>query len=228
VVTGARRGIGGAGLGLALLALAGGAWAGAAPGVLALAGGDETGVSAPAVPAAAGVLPAVSAAETPLIPPDAWRTFERPEAGFAVDLPGEPVHGTEQNESEAGPVEARAWTVETPLVALRVEHHDLPRLVVMVLTDRRLLGMSATRLLEDRKGTLQESEDWSLDGHPGLRLRYTRADRGDAVEEARLVLVERRLFIAFARVTAPEADDRSARAAVQRFFESWSVWPPAG
>lgn len=179
----------------------------------------------------AGSLPDVAAPpEAPPAPPAAafaWRSFERPDAGFSVDLPGEPTHVTEQSDSEAGPVEARAWTVETPGLALRVEHHDLPRLAVMLLTRHRLLTTSATRLVEDRRGDEVQREDWSLDGYPGLRVLYTRSDHGGAREEARLVLVERRLFIAIARVGAGSAEAAAAEAAVRRFFESWSVWPPA-
>lgn len=150
----------------------------------------------------------------------AWAPYESQSGRFRVLLPAPPVPTSGQYKSPAGSVPEVGIETQTTDVMLKVEHHDLPLLACVLLPDQRILEFATRGLLDDRHGRLEGEERSFFQGHPGRSLRYARTDLGDRPEQARLVLVGRRLYIAVAR--AEGASD--SREQIARFFDSFEFW----
>ena len=150
----------------------------------------------------------------------AWAPYESQTGRFRVLLPAPPLPTSGAFKSRAGSVPEVGVETQTADLALKVEHHDLPLLACVVLPDQRILEFATQGLLDDRHGRLESAEPASFQGHPGRILHYARTDLGDRLEQARLVLVGRRLYIAIAR--AESASD--SRAQIARFFDSFEFW----
>ncbi|HBZ71593.1 MAG TPA: hypothetical protein DEP35_18455 [Deltaproteobacteria bacterium] len=149
----------------------------------------------------------------------AWTPYESETGRFRVLLPAAPVPTSGAFETRAGSVPEVGVETETADLVVKVEHHDLPRLACLLLPDERILEFAASGLLRDRHGRLESEEPTLFQGHPGRMLRYLRSDLGDREEEARLVLVGHRLYIALAR-----AQGSDAREPIGRFFDSLEIW----
>jgi len=150
----------------------------------------------------------------------AWRPYESPSGRFRVLLPASPLPTSGVFETRAGSIRELGVEVETAGLSLKIEHHDLPRLACLFLSDERILDFAASGLLDDRHGRLESAEPALVQGHPGRTLRYSRTDLGNRLEQARLVLVGNRLYIVLAR--ADNASD--SRAQIARFFNSFEIW----
>ncbi|HME68818.1 MAG TPA: hypothetical protein VKM54_03015 [Myxococcota bacterium] len=150
----------------------------------------------------------------------AWAPYESQSGRFRVLLPAPPLPTRGTFETRAGSVPEVGVETQTAELVLKVEHHDLPLLACLVLPDQRILEFATSGLLDDRHGRLESKEPTFFQGHPGRILRYARTDLGDRPEQARLVLVGRRLYIAVAR--ADGASD--AREQIARFFDSFEFW----
>jgi len=150
----------------------------------------------------------------------AWTLYESQTGRFRVLLPAPPRPTSGVFKSRAGSVLELGVETESAGLVLKVEHHDLPRLAYLLLPDQRILEFAASGLLDDRHGRLESEAPIQLKGRPGRMLRYARTDLGDCPEEARLVLVGRRLYIALAR--GDGAHD--AHEQIARFFDSFEFW----
>ena len=148
------------------------------------------------------------------------RRYESQTGRFRVLLPAPPLATSGVFKTRAGSVPEVGVETETADLVLKVEHHDLPRLACLLLPDQRILEFATSGLLDDRHGRLESEQRTFFQGHPGRTLRYARTDLGDRPEEARLVLVGQRLYIAVAR--ADGASD--AREQIARFFDSFEFW----
>jgi hypothetical protein len=150
----------------------------------------------------------------------AWTPYESQTGRFRVLLPAPPLPTSGVFETRAGSVPEVGVETEAADLVLKVEHHDLPLLACLLLPDQRILALATSGLLDDRHGRLESEEPAFFQGHPGRVLRYARTDLGDREEQARLVLVGRRLYIAVAR--ADGASD--AHESIARFFNSFEIW----
>ncbi len=149
----------------------------------------------------------------------AWRPYESETGRFRVLLPAPPVQTSGVFKTRAGSVPEVGVETETADLVVKVEHHDLPRLACLLLPGERILAFAASGLLDDRHGRLESQESTVFQGHPGRTLRYVRTDLADREEQARLVLVGHRLYIALAR-----AQGSDAREPIARFFDSLEIW----
>jgi hypothetical protein len=150
----------------------------------------------------------------------AWTRYESQTGRFRVLLPAPPRATSGVFKTRAASVPEVGVETETADLVLKVEHHDLPRLACLLLPDQRILEFATSGLLDDRHGRLESEQRTFFQGHSGRMLRYARTDLGDRPEEARLVLVGQRLYIALAR--ADGASD--AREQIARFFDSFEFW----
>ena len=150
----------------------------------------------------------------------AWTPYESPAGRFRVLLPAPPLPTSDVFKSRAGSVPEVGVETQAGGLVLKVERHELPALACLLLPDQRILAFAASGLLDDRSGRLESEEPTLFQGHPARTLRYARTDLADREEEARLVLVGHRLYIAVAR--SDGASD--AREEIARFFNSFEVW----
>jgi hypothetical protein len=161
--------------------------------------------------------PAVDAA-----PPAAGTLLRSPDGDLIARFPA-PPHFEEHRESTfLGTLRTQSWEVEDSHLRLRVERHDLPALALLVVGARGLLDRAERSLLADLGAKDVVSEPTLLRGHPGRVLRYEPGDRPGEREEARLYLVDGRIYVVFGR-----GSDPLARAEVERFLASVEIATPA-
>jgi hypothetical protein len=163
---------------------------------------------------------------------DSWTLFESHEGRFRVLLPATPDVSTEKDSTLMGDVPGVDFTAIGDGVRARVEIHDVPRVIVLLLPDSDLLRRVGQRTADDRAGRILSEEALTFRGRPARRLRYVCTHDANRVEVALLVLVGQRIYIALVRPLAPGGAALSELAArtVQRFFDSLDFWenPQAG
>ena len=137
------------------------------------------------------------------------------------DMPKKPVVSTATRRTFLGPVVGTKYAVDVGDTTVAVELHDLPRMARFLLPANAILGRARDRLVEDTGGRVVAARDALRGGFPARQVTYE-LERPARVEEALLVLVERRLYIALATWPSGSAIPPAA----QRLFESFEVWPP--
>jgi hypothetical protein len=147
--------------------------------------------------------------------------FSPPDGRFSASFPAEPVVSTATRRTFLGAVVATRYAVETGDITVAVELHDLPRMARFLLPADAILGRARDRLVEDVGGRVVAAADALRGGFPARQVTYE-LERPVRVEEALLVLVERRLYIVLA--TWPSGS--AVPPAAQRLFESFEVWLP--
>jgi hypothetical protein len=130
---------------------------------------------------------------------------DSPEGGFRAVFPEAPRFEAKQQTTLLGTLHTRSWDVDHGALRLRVERHDLPALAVRLFGAEWLLARAERDLLADLGARTVEAEDAPWGTHPGRRLRYEPGDRPGELEETRLVLSGRRLYVVFARGAGEDA-----------------------
>lgn len=130
--------------------------------------------------------------------------------GFRASFPAEPRTDERSAFTLLGRLRSQGWEVEDADVRLRVERHQVPALALAVLGEAGLLARAEAGLLEDLKAREVEAGPLALAGRAGRRLRYEPGDRPGLREEARLLLVDRHLYVVFARGASAEAQALAA------------------
>jgi hypothetical protein len=162
--------------------------------------------------AAAGAAAAAGAQARVEAPPPAFRSAP---GGFAARFPEAPRYAERREATLLGALRTRSWEVERGALRLRVERHDVPGLAAWMLGADALLERAAAGLLRDLGARGAREERAALRGHPGRHLRYEPGERPGETEDAWLYLLDRRLYVIFARGADPET-----RAAAERFAAS--------
>jgi hypothetical protein len=147
--------------------------------------------------------------------------FSPPEGRFSALLPAEPVVSTVTRRTFLGAVVGTRYVVEIGDTTVAVELHDLPRMARLLVPANAILGRARDRLVEDVGTRVVAARDALRGGFPAREVTYE-LERPARIEEALLVLVERRLYIALATWPRGSAIPPAAR----RLFESFEVWPP--
>jgi hypothetical protein len=166
---------------------------------------------------AASVLPGASPVSAGSLD---WRTVRSDEGRFSVSMPATPRPVSGHEETAVGSIQESGLEAQVGGLLLKVQHHDIPRLGMLLISREGLLSLVVSRLMDERHARVQRDEAILVHGHTGRALRYARIDQGERLEEAYVVLVGRRLYI----TTAGPAGDPDARDSIARFFASFDVW----
>jgi len=149
-----------------------------------------------------------------------WKDFHSKEGGFSVSMPGTPVEKRQAFHTQAGPVEARFFTVEADRGSMvyMVVYGDYPE-ALMVTGDREML-LDAARdgAVGNIQGRLVSERALSLGGHPGRELQVLSSD-GRLALRMRIYLVNSRQYqvVAVAPKELRSTEDRD------RFLDSFRL-----
>jgi hypothetical protein len=149
-----------------------------------------------------------------------WRAFAPEEGRFRALFPSAPRITTSLRQTFVGPIHESRYASAADGTQFAVELRDLPALAGFFLSAEGILSRASAGLLEASGGRLIDSDAAPLGVFPARRLRYVLPGDPARTEQARLVLVGDRLYIAFATWRA----DAPADAEVPRFFEAFLVW----
>jgi hypothetical protein len=179
----------------------------------ALLGLLAAAAAAPAAPAGSGA----AAAAGPAPASDGWQLFRSQAGRFAVELPAAPVARAGSHMTLGGRIEFAVYRVESGGSELRIEHHEVPRLARVFLSDAALLGRAESDFLSDEDAAEVSARSMRVQGHPARELRYRVRDR-DVAGRARFLLAGGRLYL-LAVLRAGGAAD----AGLDRFFDSFRL-----
>jgi hypothetical protein len=149
-----------------------------------------------------------------------WQRYRSEPGRFTVDLPGPPVTTRSKRRSLVGTIASVEYLVEAPPFELRIEHHDVPALASLFVSERGLLERAQEDLVEGEEARTLEAEELHRDGRLVREVHYRLAAGRDG--RARFLLVEGRLYV----LAALYPRERAADPALARFFASFEVWPP--
>lgn len=151
-----------------------------------------------------------------------WRSFRSPESRFSVSVPSAPEVTTKTHPTIVGPVRETRYAAGFGETVVAIELHELPRIAVFLLPTGAILDRAREELVKATGGRVIASRDATHRGHSARELTYEIPQQPILKERALLVLVEHRLYIAFA--TWPEGSQAGPAAA--RVFESFEIWAP--
>lgn len=145
-----------------------------------------------------------------------WPAF-RSEAGrFSVRLPSAPEESASTRMTLGGRIASAEYRVEMEGSELRVEHHEVPSLARVFLSDAALLRRAERDFLADENATQVSVASSSVQGHPARSVSYR---AGDVAGRALFVLVRSRLYVL--ATLQPLAAPRDT---LDPFFHSFHVW----
>ena len=151
-----------------------------------------------------------------------WTPFESKPGRFRAAFPGTPVESTETQDTIVGSLTGYRFEVEDKdrSTFFLVEYRDLPRVATFFMSDETLVRRASESLLEFAESTVHKDERGDLDGHESRSLRYQLVDETEQLRLARVVLVEKRLYLVIAGVP-PSASQEKLAAAFIASFEFW-------
>lgn len=149
-----------------------------------------------------------------------WKDFHSKAGGFSVSMPGTPVEKRQAYHTQAGPIEAHFFTVETDRGSLvyMVVYGDYPEALMAANDKEMLLDAARDGAVGNIRGTLLGDRSISMEGHPGRELQVLSSD-GRLALKMRIFLVNNRQYQVVA-VTPREARSPEDR---DRFLDSFRL-----
>lgn len=166
--------------------------------------------------------PASAIPAAPAAPEAHWHTFRSESGGFSIQMPASPVLGDDVRTTFVGEIRDSNYTARWNGARFRVEHHDIPRLGRMLMSDASILSRAMASVLEELGGHERSRSEFEAHGFPGRLLRFEIEEDGTRSGTAAFVLTGRRLYIV--SVTCRDdvwLDDDPFDA----FFASFDFWP---
>ena len=161
--------------------------------------------------------PTVVSDSTPLPAlPAGWMIFKSDEGRFQVYMPNEPELTTGKRSTVVGSLDENHYEASQGDAFYLVEVRDLPRVASWVMSDEALLDSSAESLIEFAKADNIKRERITMAGSPGLDLVFDANHHKGFIERARILLVQRRLFVVI--TGAPGTEPKTYR---NEFIESF-------
>ncbi len=151
-----------------------------------------------------------------------WLHFRSERGRFAVQLPGSPEEIRDTRATLGGIVHRSEYRARRGATEFRVEHHDLPWLAQVLLSDQALLKRAKNGLVSEEHGLELSSAVVSVQGYPAREVSFRVRAEQDLAGDGLFVLVGRRLYVL---VTLGPQAERDA-SALDRFFGSFEVWKP--
>jgi hypothetical protein len=161
--------------------------------------------------------PTVVSDSTPLPAlPAGWIIFKSDEGRFQVYMPNEPELTTGKRSTVVGSLDENHYEASLGDAFYLVEVRDLPRIASWLMSDEGLLDSSAESLIEFAKADNIKRQRITMAGSPGLDLVFAAKSHKGFIERARILLVQRRLFVVIAG--APSTEPKNYR---NEFIESF-------
>ncbi len=179
-----------------------------------IAGACVLGWGSPAHAVADGA-PATPANSVP-----AARRFQSDAGRFEIWMPDEPAVQSSARMTVGGPVRSSEYLVERPAYEFWVEHHDIPRVGSLVMTDGALLGRAQRDFLEAVDGHERSYSEDRLGSFPAREVAFEVLGQPERVGRALLALVGRRLYLI---ATIHERQDPLG-ARLERMLRTFRVW----
>ena len=154
-------------------------------------------------------------------PPDAWETYRFARGRFSVRLPDLPSVATDSRWTPVGRIHQARYSLTLDDARVVLEHHDLPRVAVLMFPQASILNRARNSLVSDVGGEVLASSDAPRDGRATREVTYTVPGDEGLVERALIQLVDTRLYVLV--VTLPRA--RSGDPRITQLFGSFEVWP---
>lgn len=146
-----------------------------------------------------------------------WRIFRSDPGGFSVLLPGEPEHLSRETSTIVGGVRENKYLVPVGNGFFSVGLHELPRLSNFFAPARVILSQTKNQILKGTKSEELSFDEFDDPRFPARVLRYRNGVEGFTIEEVRMILVGRRLYLLTAGYDESDAD----RTLMDRFFDSF-------
>jgi hypothetical protein len=149
---------------------------------------------------------------------DGWHSYVSEGGRFQVELPAGPVSEKDEKRfSVLGPIYGKITTVHAGDLVLVIEVRELPALAQVLLPSDFILDRVHESVVEDVDGEEIRASAITLQGLPARDFLYRIPDDPPALERARVVVAEGRLYV----VTAREPLPATSTAAVERFLDSF-------
>lgn len=151
----------------------------------------------------------------------AWKEFSSQAGGFSILLPGTPVEQVSTVNTAAGPFDFHLFSLDTfgeKGIAYTVAYSDYPESIFKASTPETILNSARDGVLSKMQGELIRDQATAIDGHTGKELSI-RSDDGEFVIQARMFMVERRLY----QIIVEAVKERAASRDVARCFESFKL-----
>jgi hypothetical protein len=143
---------------------------------------------------------------------ETWKEFESKVGKCAVSMPGTPTENKQTFDTEAGPVEAYLYMLETDSgdVAYLMGFNDFPADLVAQSDPQVMLDGARDGAVRNVGGKLLEEKKISINGHPGRYIKVSApGDNGENLVFARVYLVKNRLYqalVVFPKKTLRQGD----------------------
>lgn len=171
---------------------------------------------------AAAVAAAAAATEPASRGNDGWHTYVSEAERFQVELPAGPVSEKDEKRfSVLGPIYGKITTVNAGDLVLVIEVRELPALAQALVPTSFILDQVHQSVVEDVDGEEIRASAITLQGLPARDFLYRIPDDPPALERARVVVAEGRLYV----VTAREPLPVTSTAAIARFLDSFRFEP---
>lgn len=149
-----------------------------------------------------------------------WERVHSEPGRFAVDFPAAPEVRHWEQGSLVGSIASARYLLDWGALELRVEHHDIPWLASMLVSEQGMLQRAEADLVEG-EGAQALAASESLQQGRTLREVHFRV-LGEGVRDGRasFQLLGRRLYVQAALFPA----EQSENPVLARFFDSFEAW----
>ena len=154
--------------------------------------------------------------------PAGWTSFESSAGRFQAAFPGIPAETTETRDTIVGSLTGYRFEVEDKDrgTFFLVEYRDLPGVATFFMSDETLVRRASESLLEHVPSTVLEDERGDFRGNESRSLRYQLVDENQQLRMARVLLVEKRLYLVIAGVPPKPQPEKLAA----DFIASFDFW----
>ena len=155
----------------------------------------------------------------PLALPAGWQTYESAEGRFRVYMPSKPELTVGKRSTIVGSLDENHYEAVRGEAFYLVEVRDLPRVASWLMTDAGLLDRSAESLIDHSRAENIQEERITQNGYPGIDLSFDAGNHSGFFERARILLVNRRLYVVITGAPASAPDTY-----MKTFIDSFEFW----
>jgi hypothetical protein len=150
-----------------------------------------------------------------------WKALTVPEGGFSILMHGQPRYMRQTLDTPAGQMEAHLYSSERPHAYFAAGYSDYPLALVVGTSPHELFTGVRDTWVRRLEGRLVSTDDRLTAGkHPGYAFSAEgKAQGADAILDARLYLVDQRLY----QIVAITRKHAISQGVVNRYLESFRL-----
>jgi len=148
-----------------------------------------------------------------------WRRLVPDTNDFSILLPGDPSLLVKRNQTIVGQVTEAKYLVEMGQGYVSVETHVLPRIAMLLASDRTVLDRTKEQILKTHSAEEISYRDLPDQPYRAARLVYRPGRSAQAAEEVRMILSKNRIYLLTVALPSGEV----AREIASRFFDSFRI-----